>query len=514
MKKLSVLLVAVLMVLAITLPAAAFENEFGGYFRTRFYSEQNFSGDTSDKQDETLIDTRTRLFYTAKFSDNLKFVNKFEFNTNWGQDGSYGQLSADSVYNYNYFRVKNSYVDFKLGEQQFKVGVQGLELNRGFVLSDDVSAVFANFKVNDALYLPLIYAKVFSNTGGNTTASCVPGKTTVKYPDGTTDTLDDSRFDVDAYVFQPMWYINKDNLLKVNVATIQSDNMFLASARTPTPATGATGANPVAGNLDPLEGTKLNFWSAAVDYDGKFDNFTFGATAIKQFGSLDDPMFLNSNVDSLNFNGYLLNLFGAAAVGPANFRLKGIYASGEKTQSSGTTTQNSATPFDRGSNNYDQYMTLGNPESSGTSYYWAEILGAGIFDNQTPAGTSGDHITDYIIGNAGFDYKLLPDLKAALDVYYVRLADDRNLSPYSYTMLTGRTNWSSDVGTELDLDITYTLVDNLKLDLVGAYCWAGDVINKAVYTTTGTNKAGQVTSFTYAPSANPIEFGTQLSLAF
>jgi hypothetical protein len=39
----------------------------------------------------------------------------------------------------------------------------------------------------------------------------------------------------------------------------------------------------------------------------------------------------------------------------------------------------------------------------------------------------------------------------------------------------------------------------LKLDLVGAYLWADDVVNKAIYTTN---------------AANPYEFGAQLSLSF
>ncbi len=44
MKKLSVLLVAAIVVLALTMPAAAFENEFGGYWRTRFITDIGFSG--------------------------------------------------------------------------------------------------------------------------------------------------------------------------------------------------------------------------------------------------------------------------------------------------------------------------------------------------------------------------------------------------------------------------------------------------------------------------------------
>ncbi len=99
MKKFSILLVAAIMVLALTMPAAAFENEFGGYWRTRFVTQMGFSGTDDSRyntKDYNFTDTRTRLFYTAKFSENLKFVNKFEFNATWGQNGGYGQLGADN----------------------------------------------------------------------------------------------------------------------------------------------------------------------------------------------------------------------------------------------------------------------------------------------------------------------------------------------------------------------------------------------------------------------------------
>ena len=61
------------------------------------------------------------------------------------------------------------------------------------------------------------------------------------------------------------------------------------------------------------------------------------------------------------------------------------------------------------------------------------------------------------------------------------------------------TQLSDYYGTELDLKATYMLVDNLKLDLCAAYLWAGDIIAKSTYATN---------------SANPVQIGAQLSLAF
>jgi hypothetical protein len=81
--------------------ASAVESQFGGYWRTRMFVQSDFTG-----QDEggayNRTDTRTRLYYTAKFNDDLKFVNKFEFNTSWG-DANGGDIGADG----DTFKVKN-----------------------------------------------------------------------------------------------------------------------------------------------------------------------------------------------------------------------------------------------------------------------------------------------------------------------------------------------------------------------------------------------------------------------
>ena len=85
MKKLLVLLTAFALVVAFTAPAMAIDHVFGGYWRTRAYMQKNLTGeDDTEAKDLTQVDTRTRVYYTAKFSDNFKFVNKFELDAVWG----------------------------------------------------------------------------------------------------------------------------------------------------------------------------------------------------------------------------------------------------------------------------------------------------------------------------------------------------------------------------------------------------------------------------------------------
>jgi hypothetical protein len=463
MKKLSVLLVAALMVIALTIPAAAFENEFGGYWRTRFYTQTDYAGSNQTKgnQDVNATDTRTRLFYTAKFSDNLKFVNKFEFNATWGQNKTYGQVGADSTSDNNYFRVKNSYVDFKLAQQRFTVGVQDFMLARGYLFNDDASGAKMIFKVNDDIYLPLIYMKL--NEGGYGYVQD-PGKHSA------------SDYDVDAWIFYPSLFLTKDHVFKPHVAYMKTENISRAAAKNVN-FTGEGSSMYMPG------ATKVDLWTAGLEYDGKYDIFDFGASAIFQFGDVTVPAAMYGNHDKLNNKGMLFDIFGGVNLGPANLHLKGIWSSGNK-----------ATEDPKVSGDLKGFITPGAKDNWGASYYWAEIMGDGIFDNQTPAGAPGDKISNVYIYNFGATYKLLQDLKFAADLWYARRAEDVQIaSPYATK------KYSSDLGTEIDLVATYTIVDNLKLDLVGAYLWAGDAITKVV-DPYGAN--------------NPYELGAQLSLAF
>ncbi|MBI5590973.1 MAG: hypothetical protein HY881_10875 [Deltaproteobacteria bacterium] len=479
MKKLSVLLVAAIMVLALTMPAAAFENEFGGFWRTRAFSQWNFTGEDQTKlKDTERIDTRTRLFYTAKFSDNLKFVNKFEMNATWGGSvgtmnsttgtgatgtsaggATYGQLAADGAN----FVVKASYVDFKLAQQRFTVGVQDFTLARGYLFDDDAAGVKAIFKVNDAIYLPLIYLKLYEGGQG-------------KVISGTKVTNADD-YDVDAYIFYPSIFVNKDNVIKPHIAYLTSENF----SRFQTKSLSNAQLNP----LSPLGATKLSAWTAGLEYDGKFDIFTVGATAIGEAGDVTVRPALANNHDKINLKGYLFDLRGGVDLGPANIHAKGIYASGDGKNDFAKTGDDYGF-FVPGYNN-----NVGGNINNFDQANWAEIMGCGMFDYQFPNGALGTQISNAIIGGLGGSYKLIQDLKFSADLWYAQAAD-------SIYMPTTKSN-SDYYGTELDLKATYMLVDNLKLDLVGAYLWAGDVISKS----TSANN-----------SANPIEIGAQMSLAF
>lgn len=66
-----------MMVTGFVTNVTAVENQYVGYWRTRVYKQDQFDQDGSS----FIADNRTRLFYTAKFSADFKFVNTFEFDS-------------------------------------------------------------------------------------------------------------------------------------------------------------------------------------------------------------------------------------------------------------------------------------------------------------------------------------------------------------------------------------------------------------------------------------------------
>jgi hypothetical protein len=353
--------------------AMAAESQFGGYWRTRFTFDDNLRGATAataltatdnDTGSNYKTDTRTRLYYTAKFADHFKFVNKFEFNSSWGDDDG-GKISADG----DTFLVKNSYVDYTMGMVNAKVGIQGATIARGFLFADDfsgaiVTADFGNFK------LPVVYAT----------------------------SVDEEVRGID----------NGDGHL-VSVMP----NIMVSDALKLTPH--VTYATVTQGNAD-FDETDL-FW-LGLDIDMKFDAVSAWGTFIYNTGDVDDT----------DIDAYLV----AAGANAGIVHGQAFYASGD-----------------------DAFQS-----PLGSSYYWSEIMGLGVFDNAASAGPN-DNISNVWAANVGVTLKPMDKMVANFDVWYAELAEDN---------LAG----DDELGLEFDAKVTYQLEDNLNLDFIFAYLVAGD----------------------------------------
>jgi len=491
MKKIAIVGLGLLLLVAFTLPAAAMEYQFGGYWRTRGYTNQNFTGfdkdevkdevkkilsdptksedekkaaqakaqanyDAGKKMDITWIDTRTRLYFTAVFNENLKFVNKFEMDAVWGDSANYGDIGADGTK----FEVKNSYVDFNVGPVGGKVGAQLVTLGRGFLFDDDASAAILSFN-GEGFSLPLIWIKAF-------------------------DMDAKGKRDVDFFAVSPSF--------SAGGVTINPFGMFMLSEHADNYFQSNNKVSSLAG-VDKLEG-----WYAGANVDGKFGPAAVWLTGIYQGGSADtfEKNAAGDEIDtgSVDFKAWLAAAGFNLNFGVADFHGQGFWASGDDGE--GEDVENFFVPT---------------PYGTGQYYNWSEILGEGVFDPSgqipllangklvpgTQPGSGNGNTKGIIAGNLGTTISPMKDLKISLDAWYVMLAEDILKSERT----DGKQSDNSDgykeeneVGIEANVKVTYTLVPGLNIDLIGAYLFAGD----AMYQGPG--------------ATDPYEVGTRLSLSF
>ncbi len=421
MKKTLVFALAVVLVVAFTLPASAFENVFGGYWRTRWFWQEDFSG-VKDEPGTKRYDTRTRLYYTAKFTDDFSFVNKFEFNTRWGDDNG-GDIGADG----DTFVIKNSYADFRTGPLRHTVGIQGAVLARGFLFDDDFSGYIARYQPGGTgdLLIPFLWARAVDGATGEQSFAT---------PYGIITTGGEKNEDVNHFAIYPFFPVGDS--MNVNP-------YFLLQH-----------FNSDAVDLDGTFPLDLQPWWLGVDFDWKADWGALSASAIYNGGDAGP---------GADFKGYLFFAGVDFNLGGIGLWVDGIYATG---QSSTATDAEAFLP------------------PAGASYYWAEIMGLGIFDNTSPNNTPGNQISNLLTLGVGADWKLGDKMKLSTDLWYAKTAEKVLNSD------TGKL--SDDLGTEIDVILTWALVENLNLDLVAAFMSAGDAVG----------------------TEDPTEFGARMSFSF
>jgi hypothetical protein len=464
MRKLLILGLAAVLVFAFTLPASALENKFGGYWRTRMFGNANFAGETNktvatgidplsgnptfpDAEDQDLwnVDTRTRLYYTAILNENLQFVTKFEFDTAWGTE-PLGDFGADG----KELEIKNAYADFNVGPLEAKVGIQGAALGRSFVFDNDFSGLQLVYRASEAFWLRGTWLKEFEGGTGK----------------------DANDYDIDAYALEAGIQLGEVGFIQPYVIWRYSDDAQLFESDAPDCAAVDDSVFPAA--CIPEVASISDADEQSIYWIGVDANFTLGpagiwASASYVTGDLDSK---TPNADE-DLSGYLFALGANMPVGPMGIHGQFFWASGDDD------------PLD---DDIDQFVGLGE------SYYWAEILGYGTFDQQLPAGSPGDSISNIWALNIGASLKPVEKLTLRGDIWYAQLVE-KEQGPGA----TAANNFDGedDLGVEVDLKATYQLIEGLNLDLIGAYLFAGDAIS-----TTGDN------------DDDPYEVGAQLSLSF
>lgn len=365
MKKLLVLSLAVVMVIAFTLPASAFESVFGGYWRTRAFTNQKFSGQDDSAQDYSAVDTRTRLYYTAILNDNLKFVNRFEFDADWGVGGSqYGDIGTDGIA----VEVKQSYADFTMGALRFTMGAQGHAIARGFIFDDDYAGVTASYKMGDHL-IPFTWARINEGNQGDFS-------------------FGNNSKDADMFALWPSFQLGEAFNLNPYFVYVYSDDTNPDKQ-----------VNGIAGVDNDVYDDGVGIYWIGADVNATLGAFNLWGTLIYQGGNAD-----STTVSDADIQAFLGAVGVSVPLGPASVHGQFFYASGDDD------------PED------DDLEAFFGP--NGQSYYWSEIMGLGTFDDQASAGSPGNAISNIWAANIGATIKPMEKLSLTGDIWYAALVEE------------------------------------------------------------------------------------------
>ncbi len=360
------------MIAAVTMLAGsawAYDQEFSGEWRTRAYINSDWDGDDdAEWTDYRAIDTRARLFYKLKLTEDLKLNAAVEVgDLTWGEHYD----EAGGFYDYadvgtddDAFEIKHLYADFNWGPTNWKVGAQELVVARGFMLWDDFYSANVTLKTGN-VSTNFIWAKLREGSFGGSY---------------TYDELDDP--DLDYYGVYPTITMGK--------TTVVPGLMWAHSE-----------------DLDSTTTAKDDHDSyyLSVDVNHSFsDSTSVWFTGIYKGGSET-----NAGAD-VDFSAYLVAFGGATTIDKFEIHGQAFYATGD----------------DDATDDEDNTFSVGNGDGyGGQSYYWAEILGYGWFDmNYTPSGSSADQIGNVWAINLGTTISFTEKTSLILDLWKAELAED------------------------------------------------------------------------------------------
>jgi hypothetical protein len=354
MKRLLIVLIALVAIFALVLPASAVELKFGGLFAQKVYSTDNQKDGHDGEDDNTnWFYTRMRLYFTGVASENLKAVSKFEIDDYWG-DNRIGSLSADGGSNRSSagMEIKNAYIDFIVPDTalNIKVGIIGARLDKpAWVFNDDTSGLFAAYKYGE-WYFAGLYSRLGDNNDISPTATITP-----------TDSSDD----VDIWAFAVNY--NMEGLFTAaNFAWINNSDQF-------------------GGSDDP--GNDFDLYVISFDADYSSDVFSVYGDVLFNAGE-------NKQVDpDSDFKGYGFMAGGTfTATDMITVGADFYYASGNKI----------------GNNDTKAMVTAGAPTGR-NAYNMDSVIFPGWFDDDTatitaPGGPgSNNNVTTTGLGtNAGY----------------------------------------------------------------------------------------------------------------
>ncbi|HJV36886.1 hypothetical protein [Geomonas sp.] len=435
---------------ATAVPALALENEFHGMFQLQF-DNSNFNGTRNlddagarynpqlkpaDPGSANFFEQRARLYYTAKASQEVKLVTKFELDYSFWGNSSYtthrnqgGALGADTVN----LETKNLYLDLNSPtlSTSAKMGMQGVDdAFKGIFVSADMAGILLTHEYQKAS-ASLGYFR-WNDTTGQVNPFSDLGR------DARNMVLFDGKYKVsDATTLGLAYYFVYSN--KVNV---QDGN-----------------GNPLVEDLT-VSNLGANFVTALgpVTLDG-FAIYQFGHNGSENHYTFNpSPGGLDANKHR---NAWAANLGGRSKLGPGTLRSEFLYVSGEGSEDDGNT---------------NAFYTPGNFGYSESGFWNNEmvILGRdknGLTNDSAIVFDANNKDQGVFFGSVGYDLPITKSISASANAGFAAVAKANIFKPVN--LKTGKQNSSNYLGTEINGETNYKFTDTVTFSARAGYVFLG-----------------------------------------
>ena len=429
---------------AVATPAMALEHQFSGAF-TSFYDLSNYTAAGNDGSasnnmgllksapTENYFVQRVRLGYTAKASEDVKLVTKFELDYNYIGNSSYvagrgsgGALGADSIN----LETKNLYLDLNVTKSlNAKIGMQGYnDAFKGVIFDADMAGILLSHEYANAGVTAGLFR--FNESNANALGKHTRDMLTL-----------DGKYSISKVIKigAAYYYITDNSDNGSTTTTVQNGNPVLglySADGTPVydkPATVTTTKNP---------DNALKVHTLGLNAEAAVGPVTLTGFALAQFGDL------NKTTDA---KGYAFNLGAKIPVGAGTARAEFLYVPGGKNALN-------VVPGEGGAF-YDNEMIILSRDKNATTIDNAIVSDVNNFGQGV------------IFGSVGFDFPLTAKLSGSVNVGAAEVAKDLAKHKSKY------------LGTELNCEANYKFNTAVTLGVRAGYVVLGDYFKPAVGTT-------------------------------
>jgi hypothetical protein len=439
-RKLLAVAVAGALTAATAVPALALENEFHGMFQLQ-YDNSNFNGSTNnldaagarytpgnqpkDAPTANFFEQRARLAYIAKASQDFKLVTKFELDYRFWGNSSYtvgrnqgGALGADTVN----LETKNIYLDTNIPSLKLntKFGMQPVDdAFKGIFVSADMAGILFNHE----------YGKATASAGF------------FRWNDTPTAALGGNARDF--FMLDGKYKVTGNTKLGAAYYFVNSD---------------ATDVKD--GNGDPLV-EDLAVHLLGVNAETTVGPITIDGFVLYQFGSnySNNTNPLDNNKHRSAFAG---NVGVRAKAGKGTMRSEFLYVTGEGNLSR---------------KNTNAFFTPANFQYSESGFWNNEmvILGRDKYAMTNDASIvfdANNKSQGVIFGTLGYDHPVTNKLTTSVNAGFAAVAKENANKPVN--RVSGKTNDSNYLGTEINAEAAYKLAESVTLTARGGYVFLGD----------------------------------------